>query len=169
MTTLPSSILFACSMNAVRSPIAQGLLRYFHKCSVYAESVGVAQGEADPFAMAVMEEIEIDISEHQPRSFDQLDDFSFDMIIALSPDAYEKAKGFAEEHACDVLYWPTDDPTTEEGNREMRLQAYRRVREDLRSRILSSFPLPKKSHICPRRNSPYACFACKRQRSGETE
>ena len=131
----PGAVLFSCSMNAVRSPMAEGLARHLFGKEIYIASAGVREGEFDPFAVAVMQEVGIDISRHQPRVFEDLEDSSFDLIVSLSPEAHHKALEFTRTLACDVLYWPTIDPTATEGSRERRLDAYRDVRDTLTKRI----------------------------------
>ena len=131
----PQSLLFACSFNAVRSPMAEALTRHQFGRSVFTASVGVRPGRLDPFAIAAMEEIGIDISKHKPRVFADMEDDSFDMIISLSPEAHHSALEFTRTMAIDVLYWPTIDPTAVQGSREQMLDAYRGVRDGLRRRI----------------------------------
>jgi len=139
MAELPGAILFACTMNAVRSPMAEGLMkRYFGK-SVYVDSVGVRAGELDGFAIAVMEEIGIDISKHRPKVFDDLEDSSFDLIVSLSPQAQHSAVEMTRTMACEVEYWNTFDATAVQGNRDAMLDAYRSVRDALEARIRSQF------------------------------
>ena len=65
MSELPGSVLFACSHNAIRSPMAENILRYFHGRRIFVQSAGVRPAELDPFAVAVMDEIGIDISRHR--------------------------------------------------------------------------------------------------------
>jgi protein-tyrosine-phosphatase len=137
---IPSAVLFACTFNAVRSPMAEGLLRDRHGRRVYVESVGIRQGSLDPFAVQVMDEIGIDISSHEPRIFDDLEDESFDLIISLSPEAQHRAVDMTRVMACDVVFWNTFDPTLVEGSRDMRLAAYRQVRDQLARRIAERFP-----------------------------
>jgi protein-tyrosine-phosphatase len=131
----PSAVLFACSFNAVRSPIAEGLLRLYFGREIYVASAGVKEGETDPFAIAAMEEVGVDITKHKPHTFEDLEDTSFDLIITLSPEAHHKALEFTRTLACDVVYWPTIDPTAVEGSRERKLDAYRDVRDSLSKRI----------------------------------
>ena len=131
----PGAVLFACSMNAVRSPMAEGMARHLFGRDIYFASAGVREGEPDPFAAAVMAEVGVDISRHRPRLFEDLEDSSFDLIVTLSPEAHHKALEFTRTLACDVLYWPTVDPTATEGARERRLDAYREVRDLLKRRI----------------------------------
>ena len=131
----PGAILFSCSYNAVRSPIAEGLTRLYFGREIYVASAGVKEGEADPFAIAIMDEIGADISRHHPHTFEDLADSSFDLIVTLSPEAHHKALEFTRTLACDVVYWPTMDPTATEGSRERRLDAYRATRDTLAKRI----------------------------------
>ena len=140
MLEIPSAVLFACTFNAVRSPMAEGLLRDRHGRRVYVELVGIRQGSLDPFAVQVMDEIGIDISSHEPRTFDDLEDESFDLIISLSPEAQHRAVDMTRVMACDVVFWNTFDPTLVEGSRDMRLAAYRQVRDQLARRIAERFP-----------------------------
>jgi protein-tyrosine-phosphatase len=141
----PHAVLFACGMNAVRSPMAAGLLQQMLGKAAYVGSAGVQKGELDPFAVAVMNEIGIDISRHKPITFEELDDLeglNFDLIISLSPPAHHKALELTRSVAADVEYWPTVDPTASEGSREQRLDAYRDVRDQLMARIRERFGRP---------------------------
>jgi protein-tyrosine-phosphatase len=141
----PQAVLFACGMNAVRSPMAAGLFKELFGKSVYVGSAGVQSGELDPFAVAAMEEIGIDIGRHKPVSFEQLEDLeglNFDLIVTLSPPAHHKALELTRTVAADVEYWPTVDPTATEGSREQRLDAYRQVRDQLLARIRERFGRP---------------------------
>jgi protein-tyrosine-phosphatase len=141
----PHAVLFACGMNAVRSPMAAGLLRQMLGTTVYVGSAGVQKGELDPFAVAAMEEIGIDISRHKPITFEELEDLeglNFDLIVTLSPPAHHKALELTREVAAGVEYWPTKDPTAAEGNREQRLNAYREVRDQLMVQIRERFGRP---------------------------
>ena len=87
MADLPGSVLFCCTLNALRSPMAEGLFKLLYNRRIFVDSVGVRAGELDPFAVTVMDEIGIDISRHRSKSFDNLEDTSFDLIISLSPEA----------------------------------------------------------------------------------
>jgi len=141
MSDLPGSVLFCCTLNALRSPMAEGLLKVLHNRRVFVDSVGVRAGELDPFAVAVMDEIGIDISRHRSKSFDNLDDTSFDLIISLSPEAHHRALEMTRTMACEVEFWNTFDPSIIEGSREVRLDAYRGVRDTLLRRIRERFPI----------------------------
>jgi protein-tyrosine-phosphatase len=138
----PHAVLFACGMNAVRSPMAAGLFHQMFGKTVYVGSAGVQKGELDPFAVVVMEEIGVDIARHKPITFEELDELeglSFDLIVTLSPPAHHKALELTHSIAADVEYWPTVDPTAIEGSREQRLDAYRAVRDQLMAHIRERF------------------------------
>ncbi|MGI8524848.1 MAG: low molecular weight phosphatase family protein [Pseudolabrys sp.] len=138
----PQAVLFACDMNAVRSPMAAGLLRQMFGSAITVASVGVVPGELDAFAVAAMEEIGIDIARHKPISFEDyhdLEGFNFDLIVTLTPGAHHKALQRAGNSGIAVEYWATPDATAAEGNREQRLDAYREVRDQLSAHIRDRF------------------------------
>ncbi|MCH8212499.1 MAG: arsenate reductase ArsC [Proteobacteria bacterium] len=141
MGDLPSAVLFACTENTVRSPMAEAILKYLHGRHIYVDSVGVRKGELDGFAVAVMDEIGIDISHHHPKTFEELEDTSFDLVTSLSPEAQHKAVEMTRVVACDVEFWNTFDPSVIEGSREVRLEAYRQVRDELMRNIKKRFPV----------------------------
>ena len=135
-----TSVLFACTHNAIRSPMAEALLKHLHGRRIYVDSAGVREGELDPFAVAVLAEIGVDLARHRAKTFDQLQDTSFDLVISLSPEAQHKAVEMTRTMACDVEFWRTMDPSVVEGSRETRLQAYRAVRDELLRKIRERFP-----------------------------
>jgi protein-tyrosine-phosphatase len=138
----PQAVLFACAQNAVRSPMAESLLRQMFPQGLYVKSAGARKGELDPFAVAVMAELGQDISDHKPQTFEELEDWeglNFDLIITLSPEAHHKALDLTRTLAADVEYWPTPDPTTTEGSRDQKLAAYREVCDGLLLRIRRRF------------------------------
>jgi protein-tyrosine-phosphatase len=138
---LPGAVLFACTMNAVRSPMAAAVLRHLAGRRVYIESAGVRAGEPDGFAIAVMAEIGIDMSAHKPRTLAELNDTSFDLIVTLSPEAHHQALELTRTMAVDVEYWPTIDATAllGHGSRDQMLQSYRSVRDTLFDKIRHRF------------------------------
>ena len=136
---MEQAILIACTLNAVRSPMAAAILRHLAGQRLYVESAGVRAGELDPMAVEAMEEIGLEIGKHKPHRFEDLEDGSFDLVITLSPEAQHKAVELTRTAATRVEYWPTMDPTAVEGSREQRLQAYRAVRDQLMERLKQRF------------------------------
>lgn len=139
ISELPGAVLYACSENVVRSPMASGLMKHFYGRRLFVQSAGVRAGEPDAFAIEVMEELGIDISIHKPISIDELFDTSFDVVVSLSPEAHHKALEMTRTMAVECEYWPTFDASLTEGNREQMLQAYRQVRDQLSKKIRDKF------------------------------
>jgi protein-tyrosine phosphatase len=121
--------------------MAEGIMKLIHGRQIYVDSCGVRLGqETDGFVLEVMDEIGIDMSNHKPKTFDQLEDSFFDRIITLSPEAHHHALEMAAYIDCDVTLWNTFDPSLETGSREQRLEAYRAVRDQLMIQIKRAFP-----------------------------
>jgi len=131
----PGAVLFACSFNAVRSPMAAAIARHLFAGRVFIDSAGARRGELDPFAVAVMDEIGLDISRHRPQTFEDLEDTNFDLIVSLAPEAHHKALEYTRYNSVEAEYWPTADPTLATGSREHILDEYRAVRDQLTARI----------------------------------
>ena len=140
MDDMPDAVLFACTWNAVRSPMAEAMMKFLHGHRVYVDSVGVRTGELDPFVVGVLDEIGIDLSRHQPKTFDDLEDTSYDLIITLSPEAQHHALEMTRTMAVEVEFWHTLDPSVIDGSRERRLTAYRQIRDQLLNRLKDRFP-----------------------------
>ena len=146
--TPPRSVLFACGLNSLRSPMAARLFDHLIGPSVPVSSAGVQRADLDPFAVAAMAEIGLDIGDHRPVTFEELEDLEgldFDLIVTLSPKAHHKALELTHRITAAVEYWPTADPSVIEGSREQRMHAYRELREQLAKRILDRFG-PAHSH-----------------------
>ena len=142
MIGLPSSLLFACSENSVRSPMAEALAKRLYGHRVYIDSVGVRASEVDGFAVAALDEIDIDVHRHHAKTFDDVDAASFELIVTLSPEAHHSALEFTRGTATEVEYWPMPDPSAVEGSREMRLDAYRHTRDQVLARLKARFGIP---------------------------
>lgn len=142
---LPSSVLFCCDHNAVRSPMAEGLMKKLYGQDAYVQSAGVHNDlEIDGFSVAVCHELGVELSRHRSRSFDEMqqwgDDLSgFDLIIALSPASQRQALEFTRFYHLDVEYWPIMDPTGLGTKREEKLEAYRQTRDQILTRMKDRF------------------------------
>jgi protein-tyrosine-phosphatase len=144
---LPGSVLFACNHNAIRSPMAAALLRDLHSRRIFVDSVGVRPMAIDPFAVAVMAEFGIDLRGHVAKSFEDLEDLSFDLVISLTPEAQHRAVELTRSMACDVEFWPSLDPTAVEGSRGEILAAYRGLRDSLWRRVQERFPASPQGQV----------------------
>jgi protein-tyrosine-phosphatase len=138
---LPGAVLFACTMNTVRSVMGAAILSHLAGQRSYVRSAGVKAGEPDPFVTVVMDEIGIDVSQHHPHTLQDLHDTSFDLIVTLSPEAHHQALELTRTMAVDVEYWPTLDATMMlgQGSREHVLEYYRGVRDKLFAKIKTRF------------------------------
>lgn len=127
----PSSVLFMCGMNAIRSPMAELLARRYLPRGTFIASAGVRPGERDPFVDAVLEEVGLDLGRRQPRTLDELEDDYFDLIVSLAPEAHHRALEMTRSSAVEAVYWPTPDPTVATGTRDQIVAAYRSVRDHI--------------------------------------
>ena len=138
---LPQSILFCCDHNAVRSPMAEGIMKKLYGTGSYVQSVGVVNDlEIDGFSIAVCEEIEVQLSRHRSRSFDEMmqwgDDLSsFDLVVALSPASQRRALELTRLFHLTVENWPILDPTGIGETREMKLVSYRQTRDQIVNKL----------------------------------
>src|SRR3546814_15936488 len=87
--------------------MAEAILKHLHGHHIYIDSVGIRRGELDPFAVEVLDEIGLDLSRHKPKTFDELEDSSFDVIITLSPEAQHRAVEMTRSMAAEVAFWHT--------------------------------------------------------------
>ena len=146
MAALPTSVLFCCDHNAVRSPMAEGILKKLHGTRIFAQSAGVRHDiEVDGFAIAVCAEIGVELDRHTARSFEDLEQLGerisgFDLIVALSPAARHAALEYTRWYAIDIEFWPVLDPTGIGETREEKLAAYRETRDQIIARIRARFP-----------------------------
>jgi protein-tyrosine-phosphatase len=135
-----SSILFACNINAVRSAMAEAMIKARFPGRIFTDSCGVTPGQQDGFAIAVMAEIELDLTSHQPKGFADLDCDFYDVIISFSPEAHARAQEITRNIDCAALYWPVDNLAGLQGSREERLRAYRAVRDDISAKLTAWLP-----------------------------
>jgi protein-tyrosine-phosphatase len=135
----PRAVLFACTMNSVRSPMAEGLTRLLFGSSMKVASAGMRAVDMDGFALCVMDEAGMDMMRHIARSFDEVDLAQFDLIVTLSPEAHHCILELTRDLQTPVEYWPTEDVTHYDVARDQKLEAYRGVRDVLMSRIKNRF------------------------------
>lgn len=148
MPDLPQSVLFCCDHNAVRSPMAEGMMKAFYGQDTYVQSAGVYNDmEIDGFSVAVCAELGIELARHRSRSFDEMqewgDDLSgFDLVVALSPASQRHALDLTRVFHLTVEYWPILDPTDMGETREAKLAQYRLSRDQIKTRMLERFGPP---------------------------
>ena len=136
------AVLFACNINAVRSAMAEAMVKDAFRGQIFVDSCGVTPGIQDGFATAVMQEIGLNMSAHQPKSFDDLDSEFYDVIISFSCEAHAAAEALTQNMDCEALYWPVDNLANLTGSRDEMLRAYRRVRDEIRNKLSIYFGKP---------------------------
>jgi len=138
---LPQSVLFCCDHNSVRSPMAEGIMKKLYGTETYVQSAGVkGELEVDGFAIAVCQEIGVELSRHRTRSFDQMEEWgddlsSFDLIVALSPASQRRALDLTRHVHLEIDYWPVLDPTGLGEGRAAKLNSYRQTRDQIFERL----------------------------------
>ncbi|MEP1521680.1 low molecular weight phosphatase family protein [Ascidiaceihabitans sp.] len=134
---LPQSVLFCCDHNAVRSPMAEGIMKKLYGTDTYVQSAGVkGDMEIDGFSIAVCQELNVELSRHRSRSFDEMENWgddlsSFDLVIALSPASQRRALELTRFFHLEVEYWPILDPTGLGEGRDAKLDSYRQARDQI--------------------------------------
>ncbi len=131
----PQSVLFCCTMNSIRSAMAEAMLKKSLGTAVYIDSAGIRHGEPDYFMHEVLQEIGVDGTKHKSKTFNDLKDDYFDLIIALSPEAHHHAVEFTRTMECGLMHWKLLDPSLTEGSRADKLLAYRMVRDQIAQNI----------------------------------
>ncbi|MBV0891703.1 low molecular weight phosphatase family protein [Paracoccus sp. Z118] len=144
----PRSVLFCCDHNAIRSPMAEGLMKMLYGRRAYVQSAGVRSDmEVDGFAVAVCTEMGVELSRHRSRSFEDMRDWGddlgqFDLIVALTPASQRYALELTRSAHVHVEYWPIMDPTGLAEDREGKLAAYRAARDQILGRMAHRFGPP---------------------------
>jgi arsenate reductase len=133
MSTIRQRVIFVCTHNSARSQMAEGMLRAWGGDRFEVVSAGTQQTRLRPEAIAVMDEIGIDIGDHASKTLDQFLGQPFDWLITVCDQARE---------ACPTLpgvkqqeHWSVDDPSATDGDEEARLAAFRVARDDLAGRV----------------------------------
>ena len=146
--SVPHSVLFCCDHNAIRSPMAEGMMKKYYGRAAYVQSAGVKNDmEVDGFAVAVCGEIGVTLSNHRTRSFDEMQDWGddlggFDLVVALSPASQRLALELTRLFHLAVEYWPIMDPSGMGEGREAKLALYRQTRDQIHDRMLDRFGPP---------------------------
>ena len=146
--TIPGSVLFCCDHNAIRSPMAEAMMKHFYGRAAYVQSAGVrSEMEVDGFAVAVCQELGIELGRHRVRSFVEMQDWGddlsgFDLVVSLSPARQRHVLYMTRLFHLEVEYWPVMDPAGLGEGREARLHAYRQTRDQIAARMIGRFGPP---------------------------
>ena len=122
-------VLILCTGNSARSQMAEGLLRSFGGASVEVFSAGTRPSTVRPEAIAVMSELDIDLSSHRSKHVREFDGQHFDYVITVCDNAKESCPVFPG--TTERIHWSFPDPAAIGGSETERLAAFRRVRDSL--------------------------------------
>jgi len=128
--------------------MAEGIMKKLYGTECYIQSVGVKNDlEIDGFAIAVCQEIDVELSRHKSRSFDEMENWgddlsSFDLVLALSPASQRRALDLTQFYHIEVEYWPILDPTGLGDSREAQLVNYRQARDQIHDRLVARWGEP---------------------------
>jgi len=126
-------ILFLCTGNSARSQMAEGLLNHLSRGEWKVQSAGIFPSYVHPLAIRVMEEIGINISQQTSKSMNQFLNEVFDYIITLCDEAAQSCPAFPSQGK--RLHWAFEDPAVAIGTIEERSAVFRRVRDQIRTKI----------------------------------
>lgn len=143
--TTPKSVLFVCTLNSIRSPMAEGLMNKRFGKDIYCRSCGISTGELNQLMVTTMSEIGIDMSGHISRSLEEINDTSFDLLIAFTEDAANAARAVFDDSDTQIEVWPLPDPTIGAHDVRAMMNNYRSIRENIDMRLVRRFSTDKNS------------------------
>ena len=134
MVMVKKRVLIVCTGNSARSQMAEGLWRELGGAGYEVFSAGTQPSFVRPEAVAVMRELGVDLSGHRSKSVDEFAGLPFDLVVTVCDSARETCPVFPG--ARERLHWPFEDPAGVTGDDEVRMAAFRRVRDEIRARIV---------------------------------
>ncbi len=133
MSETKQSILILCTGNSARSQMAEGIARHLLGDRFEVESAGTHPSIVRPEAITALADIGIDIRGHRSKSVEEFAGHAFDYVLTVCDNANENCPYFPA--TTELIHHSFDDPAAAEGDPEQRLQAFRRVRDEIRSYI----------------------------------
>jgi len=130
-------LLVLCTGNSARSQMGEGLFRHLGGAGWEVQSAGTKPSLVRPEAIAVMRELGIDLSHHRSKSVDEFAGQHFDYVVTVCDNARDACPVFSGE--AKRIHWSFEDPAAIEGSQEVRLQAFRRIRDQIRERVEAFF------------------------------
>jgi arsenate reductase (thioredoxin) len=126
-------VLFLCTHNSARSQMAEGFLRHLDTDRFEVESAGTEETRVNPLAVRVMGEVGVDLSGHRSKTLDRFLDQPWDHVITVCDHANERCPIFPR--SAGRLHWSFEDPSRATGTEEERLAIFRRIRDEIGTRI----------------------------------
>ena len=130
-------ILVLCTGNSARSQMGEGLFRHIGGEGWEVQSAGTKPSFVRPEAISVMKELGIDLSGHRSKSVDELAGQFFDYVVTVCDNARDNCPVFPSN--AERIHWSFEDPAAVEGSEEVRLAAFRRIRDQIHGRVNEFF------------------------------
>ncbi len=124
-------------------------MKRFYGSDTYVQSAGIKNDlEVDGFAIAVCQELGVELARHRSRSFEEMEKWgdqlsSFDLVVALTPASRREVQDLTRYYHLEVEYWPISDPCGIGESREARLAAYRQSRDEIIARLTERWGAPR--------------------------
>ena len=145
--TAPIRVLFVCTGNSARSQIAEALLRDFGGSDFEVNSAGTEPHGVNPYTVRVLDEIGIDWSGARSKSVTEFIGQPFDYVITVCDRARQTCPVFPGDH--NSMHWGLDDPAEVEGSDEQKLEAFRRTRTEVATRLRPFVELARRARQTP--------------------
>ncbi len=130
-------ILVLCTGNSARSQMGEGLFRHEGRGAYEVASAGTKPSHVRPEAIAVMQELGIDISSHHSKSVNEFEGQSFDYVVTVCDNARDNCPVFPA--GTERIHWSFEDPAAVQGGEQERLAAFRRIRDQIHERVKAFF------------------------------
>ena len=140
-------VLFVCTGNSARSIMAEATLRHQGGDAFEVHSAGTHPSTVNPLTLRVLAEVGIDTSEARSKSVDEFAGQAFDYVITVCDQARQACPVFPGEH--NSLHWGLDDPAEVEGTDEQKLEAFRRTRTEVATRLRPFVELARRARKAP--------------------
>ena len=133
---MKQKVLFLCTHNSARSQLAEGFLKAFYRDKYESYSAGLQPSKLNPYAVEVMKEIGIDISDHYSKSIEEFKDMKFDIVVTVCDNAKETCPFFPGKK---ILHKGFDDPVKTKGSIQDILRVFREIRDQIKEWIKETF------------------------------
>lgn len=131
---MKKKVLFLCTQNSARSQMAEAIINVRHSDKFIAYSAGISPAsELNPYAVKVMSQVRIDISDKKPKSIDVFANEEFDFIITLCDKGKEKCINFIGKPI--FTHWDLPDPADFHGTEVETIQKFNELLKFLNNRI----------------------------------
>jgi len=133
---MKQKVLFLCIHNSARSQIAEGFLKSFYRDKYESYSAGLNPTLLNPYAVEVMKETGIDISNQYSKSINEFKNMKFDNVVTVCGNAKEKSPFFP---SIKLLHKDFINPTNIKGSVDEILGLFRNVRDEIKTWIVDTF------------------------------